>query len=140
MNALWELLNHPLTHRVGWALLHSLWQGALAAALFGLLRATMRRRSANARYLTGCAILFLLAAAPLLTFLHGPPTAFGSMGSQVTEIRAGVGSIVASGPASGRSIGFGSSASGLLTKSLEAVERLVPWLVAAWAIGVLVFS
>ena len=38
MNTLLGILNYPLTHQIGWALLHSLWQGALVGAVFALLR------------------------------------------------------------------------------------------------------
>jgi len=33
------LLNHPWTERLGWTLLHFLWQGILVAALYALARA-----------------------------------------------------------------------------------------------------
>src|SRR5215510_16543604 len=69
MKVLLDLLHHPLTHRLGWALLHSLWQGAFAAVLFGLLRYALRRASARARYLAACFCLFLLATAPAITVL-----------------------------------------------------------------------
>ena len=65
MNLIREMLDQPLAHRLGWALVHSLWQGALAAGLFGLLRSVLRRHSANARYLAACLVLFLLALAPI---------------------------------------------------------------------------
>ena len=69
MSSLLALLNHPLAHRLGWVLLHSLWQGALIAAAFGLVRLALRRRSANARYLAGCLGLALILAAPAATLL-----------------------------------------------------------------------
>ena len=40
MNSLFNVIDHPLAHRVGWVLLHSLWQGALiavAGSVFGCL-------------------------------------------------------------------------------------------------------
>ena len=69
MKLLLDLVNHPLTHRVGWALLHSLWQGAFVAVLFGLLRFALRRASAQARYFAACFSLLLLAIAPVMTVL-----------------------------------------------------------------------
>ena len=67
MNTVLGLVNCPLTHQIGWALLHSLWQGALVGAIFALLRFALRRRSASARYLAGCLSLGVLLAAPVLT-------------------------------------------------------------------------
>jgi beta-lactamase regulating signal transducer with metallopeptidase domain/HEAT repeat protein len=67
-----DLLEHPLVLRLGWALLHSLWQGAVLAALAAVALRLLRRRSAQARYLAGCAALLLLAGAPVATFLLLP--------------------------------------------------------------------
>jgi len=36
MNLFLEWLDEPLVHRLGWVLLHSLWQGVVLAALFGI--------------------------------------------------------------------------------------------------------
>ena len=69
MNAVIAVLNHPLMRQVGWALLHSLWQGALVGVVFVVLRFGLRRRSADTRYLAGCLCLVALVAAPLLTLL-----------------------------------------------------------------------
>lgn len=45
---------------VGWALLHSLWQGALVAALLWCLRRVLVNRSSNLRYLVSVAALVSL--------------------------------------------------------------------------------
>ena len=45
------LLNQPWTERLGWTLLHFLWQGILVAALYAFARALAGRRlSARGRY------------------------------------------------------------------------------------------
>lgn len=63
------LLDQPWTERLGWTLLHFLWQGILVAALYGLARAlAARRMSARGRYVVACASLLAMAAAPALTF------------------------------------------------------------------------
>jgi len=72
MNAIWGLVQHPAAHRVGWALVHSVWQGAVVACLFAMLRSALHLRSAGVRYRTACAMLFLLAALPFATLLVGP--------------------------------------------------------------------
>jgi len=38
MNAFQDLISTGLAYRLGWTLLHSLWQGTAVAALFGLAR------------------------------------------------------------------------------------------------------
>jgi beta-lactamase regulating signal transducer with metallopeptidase domain len=63
------LLNHPLTDRLGWTLLHFLWQGLLVAALYALARALAGGRlSARGRYAMACAALLAMTAAPAVTY------------------------------------------------------------------------
>jgi beta-lactamase regulating signal transducer with metallopeptidase domain len=63
------LLNQPWTERLGWTLLHFLWQGLLLAALYALARALARDRiSARGRYAIACASLLAMAVAPALTY------------------------------------------------------------------------
>src|SRR3954447_3106687 len=63
------LLNQPWTERLGWTLLHFLWQGILVAALYSLARALMGGRiSARGRYALACASLLAMTVAPALTY------------------------------------------------------------------------
>jgi beta-lactamase regulating signal transducer with metallopeptidase domain len=68
MNAINDLLASPLSVRLGWTLLHFLWQGAAAALLLAIALLALRRSAANAKYLAACTSLSLMAIAPLLTF------------------------------------------------------------------------
>src|SRR5689334_10352001 len=70
-----QWLDHPLAHRIGSTLLHSLWQGAIVGGLFEVARFGLRRRSANSRYVTGCVALAGLFVAMILTFLIQAPAA-----------------------------------------------------------------
>jgi len=85
----WEsLLAGPQVVRLGLALVHFLWQGALiAAGLVGVLW-LLRPRSANLRYVVATLGLFALAAAPAVTFLliDAPPT----VAAAPTAARAGI--------------------------------------------------
>ncbi len=57
----------PVTHVVGWTLIHFTWQGAgLALIVAGALR-VCGHRSANARYVTACLGLGAMLAIPLIT-------------------------------------------------------------------------
>jgi beta-lactamase regulating signal transducer with metallopeptidase domain len=67
MNFVQSLFQHPLVSALGWALLHSLWQGALLMLLLGVGLFALRRRSANVRYLLSCAALVAMVVCPLLT-------------------------------------------------------------------------
>ena len=79
MNSLWLVLRHPVAQYVGWAVLHSLWQGVLVGVVFSLVRFAARRASANTRYLAGCLCLALALGCPLLTLRCGPAPAAASL-------------------------------------------------------------
>jgi GWxTD domain-containing protein len=53
--------------RLGWTLVHFLWQGAMIAALVFAAMAVLRR--AQSRYAVLCGALMLMAAAPVITFV-----------------------------------------------------------------------
>ncbi|MGO8927851.1 MAG: M56 family metallopeptidase [Limisphaerales bacterium] len=133
-------LDYPLTHQIGWALLHSLWQGALVGTVFALLRFALRRRSAGARYLAGCLSLAVLLAAPALTLLSGPtPSTAPGSGSSVMSTFPGA---VLPGFDSG---GLQSAYSGNALYSLshwgtDFLWQVAPVLAAAWLLGVAFFS
>lgn len=67
--SLQELLRHPLPTALGWALLHSLWQLALVAALLASVNVLLRRRAAQARYLAAAAALALMVLLPASTLM-----------------------------------------------------------------------
>ncbi len=55
--------------RLGWTLLHFLWQGTAIAAVYAMLRAALTRSlSARGRYALACAALVAMGVAPPLTF------------------------------------------------------------------------
>src|SRR5207249_1612512 len=63
----------PVTQAVGWALLHSLWQDALAAVGLASLFVIVPTRAARMRYALAIATMGLMVALPLTTGvrLHG---------------------------------------------------------------------
>lgn len=60
-------MNETLTSLAGWTLIHFIWQGAVIAAVTALSLWTLRRASAEARYVVACAGLALMLAAPVFT-------------------------------------------------------------------------
>src|SRR2546428_3064699 len=68
MNPLRDWLAQPLAPRLGWTLVHFLWQGSAIAALFAMAQVALQKRSAQARYLAGCFALGLMVLAPFVTF------------------------------------------------------------------------
>lgn len=70
MNAIQILASQPWIGRLGWTLLHFLWQGTAIAVLYTIARWFFARHlSPRTRYAFACAALFAMAAAPPLTFL-----------------------------------------------------------------------
>src|SRR5262245_19914111 len=136
MTILPDFLQHPLARRLGWALLHSLWQGALVAVLFGLLRFALRRASANARYLAGCLSLVLLVAAPAITLSRMGTAAESSF----DRGGAGDSGVVLAAPADSPAVKVGNRASLWILRGTEFLERMVPSLVGAWFAGVMFCS
>jgi beta-lactamase regulating signal transducer with metallopeptidase domain len=67
MNTFQEFLSSSLVSKLGWTLIHSLWQGALIMLLLGIGLRLLR--SSPARYLASCVALVVQAAAFLLTIV-----------------------------------------------------------------------
>jgi uncharacterized protein (TIGR03435 family) len=76
MDAIQGLASQPWIERLGWTLVHFLWQGVSIAALYAPARRMARTSSANTRYLLACAALTAIMAAPIVTWgLMWPPDA-----------------------------------------------------------------
>jgi uncharacterized protein (TIGR03435 family) len=69
MNAIQMLSSEAWVERLGWTLVHFLWQGLSIALLYAATRGIMARRSTpKGRYLLACAALAAMMAAPLATW------------------------------------------------------------------------
>jgi VWFA-related protein len=70
MNEIQILASQPWIGRLGWTLLHFLWQGTAIAVLYTIARFLFARHLApRTRYGLACTALLAMAAAPPLTFL-----------------------------------------------------------------------
>src|ERR1017187_4109843 len=72
MNALVDLLNTAWAQRVGWALVHFLWEGAAIAGLLWLVLRLAARRRPQVRYVVSCVALLLMVVAPVVTYMVVP--------------------------------------------------------------------
>lgn len=68
MSALYWLAMQPLVQRLGWTLVHSLWQGAAVALLLAVFFCLSRSGDARLRYAFACAALFAFTLCPPFTF------------------------------------------------------------------------
>ena len=67
MNALTELFSNSVAQRIGWSLIHFLWQGAAVALVLAVMLALLRHRSAQLRWALSCAALALMSLLPVGT-------------------------------------------------------------------------
>ena len=88
MNAMQMLSSEAWVERLGWTLVHFLWQGLAIALLYAAARRVMARRSSpNGRYLLACAALAAMMAAPLTTWeLMRPPDASPGAAYQIRGV------------------------------------------------------
>lgn len=120
----------PVMHSLGWTLLHFLWQGTALAALAAGAMAVCRRPSA--RYMAGIAVLALMLASPVATFIS-----YSQQHSSVAEtVKSSPLAAVAWPIATGRATASGSTGPSYVARSLD----VFPLLVEVWLIGVAFLS
>jgi beta-lactamase regulating signal transducer with metallopeptidase domain/uncharacterized protein involved in exopolysaccharide biosynthesis len=134
MNILNEMIGSALVQRIGWVLLHSLWQGALIGAVFATSRFFLRRYSANARYAVACLLFSLLLAAPVITFLlKGPRPSPAFFPAPVPVVgRFSTAQIFTPGSTSASSLSA-------LQFSVGVLSQMAPWLAMFWLAGTAYF-
>ena len=65
--ALESILSQEIIQRLGWTLLHLVWQAAAIALLLAILLSALRKASANLRYTIACLALGLIVLLPAVT-------------------------------------------------------------------------
>jgi len=127
-----------MTHALGWALVDSLWQDALAAAGLAALLALIPVRAARARYTLATLTLGLMLALPLATAVQV------SGASPWTSDAVTATSPAAPGPMSGPGPRAGPVAPTALApvaaRIRAAMEPALPWVVLVWFGGVVALS
>ena len=112
----------PLIQALGWTLLHFLWQGALIGIGYATLRLVVPANHAEARYAAGLVALALIAICPPLTFAVVYP--------DVVVAAADVESTGIAVVAAKASAAFAPAADAF------SLDRVLPWLVLSWLLGV----
>jgi beta-lactamase regulating signal transducer with metallopeptidase domain len=115
------------------ALVHSLWQNAIVGLLLWFVLIASRHRTANARYLAGCAALALMVALPVATALalSQPP------GPIVSSTSVAVAAIPSVGDVMSPPVPQWVEAEAWQLNWLAGLE---PWMLPIWLAGVLVCS
>ena len=162
-----SLMPAAVVDRIGWLLVHSLWQFLLIALLASFLDRAMRHRSASGRYLMLLATLLLMVVAPVWTWCmlpiedsaasalgsisgtDGPEDSSDAVGAPVVSVAsaeplhaAGIPVPVATevGRPADESARFASLWALFWSRTLEQVRPWLGTIVCAWCAGVLAFS
>jgi beta-lactamase regulating signal transducer with metallopeptidase domain len=135
MNRLDGLRSLPWIDAIGWALLHSLWQGAAVALALGFVLGALRRARPQVRYLAACAAMILLIALPVSALLRSEevvssPTDRRALDRALSQVE--LSSVRAAGDVSAHRRSWLSTPVG--------PRPLFPALVAIWMAGIAVFS
>lgn len=118
---------------LGWTLLHFLWQGALVAAMLAVADALVARRSAELRYALAVSALALMIALPVLTFA-------GLVQETGTAGMAGTPTPTPVAQEAGMTMIVWAAQEVVGHDLRDRLARALPWLVAAWGVGVLLLS
>jgi beta-lactamase regulating signal transducer with metallopeptidase domain len=125
-----SIFDNPAVLRLGWALLHCLWQGALVAlALKGALM-LVEQRSSRLRYALALACLFLMAALPVF-LLCKPQRSNSDIPAAYETVQFEIASVTGSTSAPipiDRKPDF-------RARVFHVVTTLVPWIAACWLFG-----
>ena len=122
MSVLNGLFSTLLAYNLGWTLVHFLWQGALVGAIYACLRFVLQDSVPESRYWLSLSTLALLAALPVLTFIHllaNPLVVPGIVGVAHTAHSLSVAPEVSP-----------------FAVLRELLHLIVPWTVPAWCTGV----
>jgi beta-lactamase regulating signal transducer with metallopeptidase domain/protocatechuate 3,4-dioxygenase beta subunit len=152
-----DWLASPIVVRLGWTLLHSLWQGAAVAACAAASFALLRRHAPAIRYLVACAALALMVLLPAITFVCLAPSAPASLAFSgapaaapqppampppaIDSISAPAGPAISHPPAAQPAPPATHITSPApWTFNAQTLDRFLPWATFAWMAGVLALS
>jgi beta-lactamase regulating signal transducer with metallopeptidase domain len=132
--------------RLGWMLIHSVWEGVVIWLVLQMVLALLHKKSAQARYLASCVALSIMALLPWMTFgsIDLASRLEKTSPASIAVVTGSKGIVVSSlGPYSleGTFRPVDSSPAPDLPADWRNVDRdLLPWFVAAWTLGVTVFA
>ncbi|MCB9276142.1 MAG: M48 family metalloprotease [Lewinellaceae bacterium] len=140
MSTITHWINPGLAKALGWALLHSLWQGALIALALAFLLILMRRQAPSARYWISVSAMVALLLAFIGTFAWkyepGSAQAVLEPAMEMTGITAELQEVLPAGTA----LFTDEEEAGHPTVFLQYFEKHLPLLATGWLLGVLLLS
>lgn len=148
MIVLEDILSQQIVQKLGWTLLHFVWQAAVVVLILAFLLWLLRKSTANLRYTISCSALALVVLLPVITIRLVPASTSTSMAgrgltsshpalpaqqSTITEVSA------SQQPAQPQDVAHVPAVS-WNEHSVELLEPALPYIVSGWLIGVFVLS
>lgn len=145
MNEIFEILHEPLPHAIGWALVHSVWQGAVLACLLGLIFRLGILRSANGRYAAASlALASIVALLCVTTFIHYRTSEIERPRNKSASWSVQQDLAVPAAREAGNTGAPSAIPTGFFrighSPSAGWMEPVLPWLVFVWGTGVLLLA
>lgn len=148
--------------RMGWVLVHSLWQITLLAGAGAMVMRLLRNRSAATRYIAGCVTLLTMLGLSMGTYILLPPGAAPTTIARVeraqavampplespaaesnlveADLPAVEPDVVPLASAAREPDAAPATGGSLLADLLSALRPYLPWATAVWLAGVLLLS
>jgi type II secretory pathway component GspD/PulD (secretin)/beta-lactamase regulating signal transducer with metallopeptidase domain len=141
MAALENILSPQIVQKLGWTLLHFVWQAGVVALLLAILLRALRKSTPNIRYIVACAAMALIILMPTITFnlLSAPEPA-----SPVESIPISARVSAALQESYDADMPLGRAAQYMQTprytswqeRADQVCAAVLPYLVAGWLVGV----
>jgi len=130
MNTIETLLDSSLIHCLGWTLVHFLWQGVAVGAVYVGMRQLLQGKSPAARYHLAMGTLAVMAALPIITFIHLAYATPSVAASEAFNTLARVSTF---------SVKQNAATPFPLIERLRIwLQPMVPWAVPLWLLGVFI--
>jgi Zn-dependent protease with chaperone function len=142
-----EFFSSPVAQSIAWSLLHLVWQGVLVAALLGSALQLMRGSSANSRYLVSCVALGAMLVLPAATAMRvhrslqeqAAPARDLSSGMQPSTTMMDEAARPSTAVTTA-ALSSSEQSSVWRTSAVHLLDRSVPFVLALWTAGVILFS
>jgi beta-lactamase regulating signal transducer with metallopeptidase domain/biopolymer transport protein ExbD len=135
------ILARPEIDRLGWALLHFVWEGAAIAGLLGLALKGISERNSQARYLLSCLALAAMPVCLAATYFSLSPAgdiSFSNPAAVSTSMTGLHDLSLAHYQAVETTVPF--SFQDRVRAVIGALDRHMPWIVAGWMAGVIALA
>lgn len=148
MIVLENILSQEIVQKLGWTLLHFIWQATAVALLLAILLRLLRKSTASLRYIIACLALGLIVLLPVITIQLVPvstphPTAHiepapAPAVSPTAEIPV-TETVVLDEPVQPE-IAAPVSTESWKQRTVESLESALPYIVSGWLVGVFALS